>query len=201
MKRRVQLASPSAKNAQAYTFHDYCFDILKRHNRGFEVLDDYDLNILLRKRIRSLNLKHYVRAAKVGQFLKDLLEFMRHCQDELVTSAQYRAYVEALGSQKTTRGEVKIHRVAKSKDSDELTEEEALAAVRKSPESSRPWKAGSPTNPWHLCHMITRASICLTPIPKFLRKSRPEPATSSPMNSRTLTSPDPRPQSSRWQRR
>ena len=31
--------------------------------------------------------------------------------------------------QNTTRGEVKIHRVAKSKDSEELTEEEALANI------------------------------------------------------------------------
>ena len=77
MARRVALACSSAQQMQAHTFHDYCFALLKRHDRGFQVLDDTDLNILLRKRIRQLNLKHYVRAAKVGQFLKDLLEFMR----------------------------------------------------------------------------------------------------------------------------
>jgi DNA helicase-2/ATP-dependent DNA helicase PcrA len=173
MKKRVQLASPSAKNAQAYTFHDYCFDILKRHNRGFEVLDDYDLNILLRKRIRSLNLKHYVRAAKVGQFLKDLLEFMRRCQDELVTSAQYRKYIETLVLQNTTRGEVKIHRVAKSKDSDELTEEEVLARCQEIAgvfETVEAWLSDESLGTFG--HMITRALRLLESDPEVLRREQ-----------------------------
>jgi superfamily I DNA/RNA helicase len=121
MKKRVQLASAAARNAQAYTFHDYCFDMLKRHGHGFDVIDDCDLNILLRKRIRDLNLKYFVRAAKVGQFLKDLLEFMRRCQDELVTSSQYRAYIGQL-----ERGEAAIHRIAKSRDVEDILPEDAL---------------------------------------------------------------------------
>ena len=168
MKKRVQLASPAAKNAQAYTFHDYCFDILKRHNRGFDVLDDFDLNILLRKRIRSLNLKHYVRAAKVGQFLKDLLEFMRRCQDELVTAADYCNYVRKL-----ERGEVKIHRVAKSKDSDELTEEEALARCQEIAgvfETVEGWLADESLGTFG--HMITRALGLLETEPEVLREEQ-----------------------------
>ena len=168
MKKRVQLASPAAKNAQAYTFHDYCFDLLKRHGKKFDVLDDTDLNILLRKRIRQLNLKHYVRAAKVGQFLKDLLEFMRHCQDELVTAADYRAYVERL-----ERGELKVHRVAKSKDAEELTEEEALARCQEIAgvfETVEGWLADDKLGTFG--HMITRALHLLETDPNVLKEEQ-----------------------------
>jgi DNA helicase-2/ATP-dependent DNA helicase PcrA len=168
MKRRVQLACPDAQKIQAYTFHDYCLDILKRNNRSFEVLDDYDLNILLRKRIRHLNLKHYVRAAKVGQFLKDLLEFMRRCQDELVTAADYRGYVKKL-----ERGEFKIHRVAKSKDDDELTDEEALARCQEIAgvfETVEGWLSDESLGTFG--HMITRALTLLESDPEVLKNEQ-----------------------------
>ena len=83
MAKRVAQRCPSAQDMQVRTFHSYCFDLLKRNGGKFEALDDTDLKILLRKRIRELNLKHYVRAAKVGGFLKDLIDFMKRCQDEL----------------------------------------------------------------------------------------------------------------------
>jgi DNA helicase-2/ATP-dependent DNA helicase PcrA len=168
MKRRVQQASPAAKNAQAYTFHDYCLGILKRNGRGFDVLDDYDLNILLRKRIRQLNLKHYTRAARVGQFLKDLLEFMRRCQDELVTAADYRAYVKKL-----EQGEVKIHRVAKSKVDDELTEDEALARCQEIAgvfETVEGWLSDESLGTFG--HMITRALTLLESNPEVLKSEQ-----------------------------
>ena len=49
------------------------------------MVDDQDLWIYLRRRLRELNLKYFVRAASVSKFLEDLLKFMRHCHDELVT--------------------------------------------------------------------------------------------------------------------
>ena len=168
MARRVALASPSAKKVQAYTFHDYCLELLKRHDRGFQVFDEIDLNILLRKRIRQLNLKYYVRAAKVGQFLKDLLDFMRRCQDELVTPAQYRAYVQRL-----ERGELKIHRVAKSKDSDELTEEESLGRCQEIAgvfEIVEGWLTSEGLGTFG--HMITRALDLLESEPDILKQEQ-----------------------------
>ena len=78
--------------------------------QAFGVLDDKDLWVYLRRRIRDLRLKHFVRAANVSQFLDSLLEFMRRCQDELVGPAEYAGYVERL-----ERGEVPLPRVAKSK--------------------------------------------------------------------------------------
>ena len=56
----------------AVTFHDYCLDLLKRVHKDFGVLDEKDLWIYLRRRIREFHLEHYVRAANVGQFLNQL---------------------------------------------------------------------------------------------------------------------------------
>jgi DNA helicase II / ATP-dependent DNA helicase PcrA len=99
------------KKVNAFTFHDYCFDMLKRAHKDFGVLDEKDLWIYLRRRIRELHLEHYIRAANIGQFLNDLLEFVSRCHDELVTPEQYTQYVERL-----ERKEAPIPRVAKSKN-------------------------------------------------------------------------------------
>ena len=99
-----------SREVNAATFHDYCLDLLKRVHRDFGVLDDKDLWIYLRRRIRELHLEYYIRAANVGQFLNDLLEFVSRCHDELVTPEKYAEYVQRL-----ERGEVPIPRVAKSK--------------------------------------------------------------------------------------
>lgn len=105
----------------ARTFHAYCFDLLKRQHREFQVVDDQDLWILLRRNIRDLNLKYFVRAANVAQFLDDLLKFIRRCHDELVGPEQYRAYVARL-----EKGELPIPRVTRSKKQETLSREEVL---------------------------------------------------------------------------
>src|SRR5262249_32365343 len=87
----------------------------------FGVLDDFDQWIYLRKRLRELNLKHFVIPANVGKFLHDLLDFMRRCQDELVTPEKYAAYVSQL-----ERGELPIPRVGRSKEAAALSDEEVL---------------------------------------------------------------------------
>ena len=88
------------------------------------MLDDQDLWIYLRKRLRELHLNYFVRAANVGQFLSDLLDFMRRCHDELVTPEKYAEYVQHL-----ERGEFPIPRVAKSKEAS-LTDEEVSGRCR-----------------------------------------------------------------------
>lgn len=98
------------KNVQATTFHDYCLGLLRSAHQDFGVLDEKDLWIYLRRRMRELHLEHYVRAANVAQFLNDLLEFVSRCHDELVTPEKYAEYVERL-----ERQELPIPRVAKSK--------------------------------------------------------------------------------------
>ena len=154
------------KPIRATTFHDYCLDLLKRAKKDFGVLDEKDLWIFLRKRIPDLHLEHYVRAANVGQFLNDLLNFLTRCHDELVTPEKYAEYVARL-----ERGESKVHRVAKSKE--QLSDAEAIARCQ---EIARVF---STTERWlreenlgTFGHMITRAHQMLTSDDSLLASER-----------------------------
>src|SRR4029077_10524282 len=89
------------------------------------VVDDQDLWIYLRRRLRELNLKYFVRAASVSKFLEDLLKFMRHCHDELVSPEKYQEYVQRLEG-----GELPIPRVTRSKHADDVSDEEVLGRCR-----------------------------------------------------------------------
>jgi DNA helicase-2/ATP-dependent DNA helicase PcrA len=123
MRERVreELRGTNVSGLQIATFHEYCNELLGRYGKQFGVLDDQDLWIYLRKRIPELHLSYFVRAANVSQFLHDLLGFMRRCQDDLVGPEKYAAYVHQL-----ERGEVSIPRVSKSKDADDLSDEEVI---------------------------------------------------------------------------
>lgn len=107
------------KPIRALTFHDFCLDLLKRAGQDFGVLDDTDLWIYLRKRIPEFHLQHFVRAANTGKFLKDLLEFVSRCHDELITPEKYAEYVAAL-----ERGELPVPRVGKS--TEQLSADEVI---------------------------------------------------------------------------
>jgi DNA helicase II / ATP-dependent DNA helicase PcrA len=111
------------REVHAATFHDYCLDLLKSAGKDFGVLDEQDLWIYLRRRIRDLHLEHFVSAPNLGKFLHDLLEFMDRCHDELVTPEKYARYVEHLEC-----GEAPLPRVAKSKN--ELERDEVLGRCR-----------------------------------------------------------------------
>src|ERR1700758_2201677 len=127
MRERVQaeLRSTDVSTLRATTFHAYCMDLLKANGKAFGVLDDKDLWIYLRKRIRDLHLNYFVRAANVSQFLDDLLDFMRRCQDELVGPEKYADYLRRLGGR-----ELPIPRVTRSKDSGDMKAEEGLERCR-----------------------------------------------------------------------
>ena len=127
MRQRVreELRGIDLSGLRIATFHEYCNDLLREHGRQFDVLDDQDLWIYLRRRLRELNLHYFVRAARVSKFLEDLLKFMRHCHDELVTPEKYQEYVQRL-----ERGELPIPRVTRSKDADEVSDEEVLGRCR-----------------------------------------------------------------------
>jgi DNA helicase II / ATP-dependent DNA helicase PcrA len=118
---RAELGAGAIGGLQACTFHAWCAGVLKSRDCDFAVLDDKDIWVYLRRRIRDLGLKHFVRAANVGQFLDSLLEFIRRCQDELIGPEDYQRYVERL-----ERKEIPLPRVARAKKHNELTEAEIL---------------------------------------------------------------------------
>lgn len=154
MQQRVR-GLLGGKTVQAATFHDYCLQLLKRVGKDFGVLDEKDMWIYLRRRIRDLHLDYYIRAANIGQFLSDLLDFVSRCQDELVTPQKYSEYVARL-----ERGEVPIPRVVKSKTS--LSDDEVLGRCR---EIARVYSTVErwleEENLGTFGHMITRAQALL----------------------------------------
>ena len=143
------------REVNAATFHDYCLDMLKRVHKDFGVLDDKDLWIFLRRRIRELRLEYYIRAANIPQFLNDLLEFVGRCHDELVTPEKYAEYVQRL-----ERKEVPIPRVVKSKVA--LEDEEVVGRCREIARvftTMERWLKDE--NLGTFSHMITRAHALL----------------------------------------
>jgi DNA helicase-2/ATP-dependent DNA helicase PcrA len=165
MRERVRKLL-GGKTVQAYTFHDYCLKLLQRVGKDFGVLDDKDLWIYLRRRIRDLRLEHYIRAANVGQFLTDLLDFVSRCHDELVTPEKYAQYVERL-----ERKEVPIPRVMKSKNI--LDDDEVLGRCR---EIARVFSTMErwlqEENLGTFSHMITRAHGLLHTDDQVLAEAR-----------------------------
>jgi DNA helicase II / ATP-dependent DNA helicase PcrA len=158
----------AAEGLQTATFHEWCNGLLKLRGADFGLLDDKDLWVYLRRRIRDLRLKHFVRAANVGQFLDSLLEFMRRCQDELIGPAEYTAYVQRL-----ERAEIPLPRVARSKKQDELKDAEILERCQ---EISRVFETVEALLREHnlgtFGHMITKAHRLLLDDPTLLDEQR-----------------------------
>lgn len=168
MRQRVkeELKDRDVSGLQAVTFHAYCNGLLHRTGNQFGVLDDKDLWIFLRRRIRELQLKHYIRAANVGQFLTDLLDFFRRCQDELVTPQKYEDYVTRL-----CRGDLSLPRVARSKDA--LDEDEVLGRCQEIARAfvlTEKWLAEK--NLGTFGHMISRAHDLLYTNEALLQEER-----------------------------
>jgi DNA helicase-2/ATP-dependent DNA helicase PcrA len=105
------------------TFHAYCYYLLCQAERRFELVDDQDLYVLLRKNIEELGLEHFITAGNLGRFLKDLLNFFRRCSDELRGPDDYDRYVKEL-----VAGKVELQRVCSSKQS--LSDDEVIARCR-----------------------------------------------------------------------
>ncbi len=110
---------------QAHTFHGYCYKLLREAGTTFELLDDKDLFVLLRRRIGDMKLQHYIKAAAPGKFLEDMLKFFSSCHDELRTPDDYDAYVAKL-----ERRELPLPRMAKAKDAQAMSDDEVLGRCR-----------------------------------------------------------------------
>ena len=88
------------RSVKVGTFHAYCYHLLCKAGRRFELIDDDDLYVLLRRNIEELQLEHFITAGNLGKFLGDLLKFFRRCSDELRGPDDYDRYVADLVSGK-----------------------------------------------------------------------------------------------------
>jgi DNA helicase-2/ATP-dependent DNA helicase PcrA len=165
---RAELKGTHVEDLQTCTFHAWCNGLLHRRGKAFRVLDDKDLWVFLRRRIRDLRLKYFVRAANVGQFLDSLLDFMRRCQDELVGPEEYAAYVGRL-----ERGEIPLPRVTSSKKQAEMGDGEILERCQ---EIARVFakveEMLEEKNLGTFGHMITKAYRLLKDDPVLLEEER-----------------------------
>ena len=170
MRERVQaeLRGTDVSGLRAVTFHAYCNELLKSNERGFGVLDDKDLWIFLRKRIRELGLNYFVRAANVTQFLDDLLDFIRRCHDELVGPQKYAEYVQKIDCR-----DLPIPRVTKSKDVSTVTDEEIVGRCHEiSSVFATVERMLQEENLGTFSHMITRAYELLQENSTLLEQER-----------------------------
>jgi DNA helicase-2/ATP-dependent DNA helicase PcrA len=98
MKTRLRTAlGERAENVWLGTFHAFCLEVVLRDLRpDWQVVEDMDHWILLRRHLGELELALYKRLADPGQFLNDFIKFFSRCQDELVTPDDYDRHVEEL---------------------------------------------------------------------------------------------------------
>src|SRR3974390_887217 len=115
------LTSVEASGLKAGTFHAYCYSLLLGAGQRFELIEDSDLYVLLRRRVEDLKLEYYTKAASPGEFLYGLNEFFKRCHDELRTPNDYDAYVAGLES-----GRIPRPRVSQSKKADAMGDDEIL---------------------------------------------------------------------------
>ncbi|HZR64147.1 MAG TPA: ATP-dependent DNA helicase [Terriglobales bacterium] len=165
---RRELRDFDSATLQVCTFHAYCNNLLIRSGNSFDVLDDKQLWIFIRRNLPTLSLNYFVRAANTAKFLDDLLDFIRRCHDELVSPEQYRAYVDRI-----ERGELPLPRVGKSKEAATITDEEILGRCR---EIAFVFEAVErmlrERNLGTFGHMILRANQLLAADPALLARER-----------------------------
>ncbi|MBI2956018.1 MAG: ATP-dependent helicase [Acidobacteria bacterium] len=99
MKARLRRRGDKrAEDVGVYTFHAFCYELLRRHDEAVRILDAIDYWIFLRRRLDQLGLDIFKRLAEPGRFLNAFREFFSRCQDELVSPADYARYVEELAA-------------------------------------------------------------------------------------------------------
>ena len=112
----------SGTGFRASTFHAYCYGLIRKSGKAFQVVGREDLWVYLRRNISRLPLERFIKAANPGKFLDDLLNFYDRCRDELVRACDYNAYVQRLRA-----GDVPLPRVGRTREFEELSRAEVIA--------------------------------------------------------------------------
>ncbi|MBZ5551664.1 MAG: ATP-dependent helicase [Acidobacteriia bacterium] len=130
---RQRLGNGSSGEVEVLTFHAFALKLIEeqsvrlRQSQRAQLLDNIDFWILLRRHLESLQLEVFWKNAEPGKFLNNLIEFMSRAHDELVSVADYEAYVERLEAQ--LHGEVEAGRVSSAEADAQLKREREIARV------------------------------------------------------------------------
>ena len=92
-------AGKRAVGVGVFTFHAFCYELLRRHHEALKILEPVDYWIFLRRRLDRLGLDLFLRLSEPGLFLNDFQQFFSRCQDELVSPKDYQRYVDGLAAQ------------------------------------------------------------------------------------------------------
>ncbi|HEY7680814.1 MAG TPA: ATP-dependent DNA helicase, partial [Terriglobia bacterium] len=85
------------RRARFCTFHSFCYKLLSEQAPR-KALDKYDQWIFLRRHLEELKLDYYFKVSDPGRFLEDLVDFCSRCHDNLVSPADFSAYIERLAA-------------------------------------------------------------------------------------------------------
>ncbi|MFQ5816908.1 MAG: ATP-dependent helicase [Terriglobia bacterium] len=94
--RIVRAVGARGEGVWVSTFHAFCRRLLEQHTEPFEILEDIDYWIFLRRRLEQLGLDLFKKLSEPGAFLNAFCRFFSRCQDELVTPEDYADYVAGL---------------------------------------------------------------------------------------------------------
>lgn len=86
-----------ASRCRFSTIHAFCYGLLAESVPG-RALDPTDQWIFLRRHLEELELEHYFKTSEPGRYLADLVDFCSRCHDNLVSPAEYTAYIEKLAA-------------------------------------------------------------------------------------------------------
>ncbi|HKZ52844.1 MAG TPA: UvrD-helicase domain-containing protein, partial [Candidatus Acidoferrales bacterium] len=129
MKARIcRLGDKRAERVGVFTFHAFCYDLLRRHHQALQILDKVDYWIFLRRRLDQLGLNLFKKLSEPGRFLNDFQDFFSRCQDELVSPEDYHRYAEALAAALEREAPLLSEEERRSRE-EELARQQELARV------------------------------------------------------------------------
>jgi ATP-dependent DNA helicase UvrD/PcrA len=114
-ERAMERFGTLARRCRFSTFHAFCHELLseRRPQRALDRIDEW---IFLRRHLEELNLSHYFKVSDPGRFLADLVDFCSRCHDNLVTPAEYKAYVDRLGPSSLPASPAEAEEIARQRE-------------------------------------------------------------------------------------
>ncbi len=70
-----------AQRVGVFTFHGFCYELLRGHDQAVKILEDVDYWIFLRRRLDQLGLDIFKKLSEPGRFLNAFRDFFSRCQD------------------------------------------------------------------------------------------------------------------------
>lgn len=102
MERIDELMPVGTYDMQVSTFHRFCERVLREYGvfigipSSFRVLDEVGQWMLMRRHAHEFPIRRFESPGKRDVFFKHLISHISHAHDELLTTEEYRAYVNAL---------------------------------------------------------------------------------------------------------